>query len=145
MTAIPMSSRPWNSSACLSATGPCGGKVKRPSDNAEPQKIAWIQCVGSRDAGIGREYCSSICCMQATKQAMIAREHDPRVAATIFSLDLRAQGKGFDRYYERAKGGSRRPLYPVHGLRVTQDPARKTWKSPMWTKKIGFRAKSSTW
>jgi heterodisulfide reductase subunit A len=106
----------------LSATGPCGGKVKRPSDNADPQKIAWIQCVGSRDAGIGREYCSSICCMQATKQAMIAREHDPRVAATIFFLDLRAQGKGFDRYYERAK--------EVHGVRyirsmvsrVTQDP-----------------------
>jgi heterodisulfide reductase subunit A len=106
----------------LSATGPAGGKVKRPSDNADPQKIAWIQCVGSRDTGIGREYCSSICCMQATKQAMIAREHDPRVAATIFFLDLRAQGKGFDRYYERAK--------EVHGVRyirsmvsrVTQDP-----------------------
>jgi heterodisulfide reductase subunit A len=106
----------------LSATGPCGGKVKRPSDSAEPQKIAWIQCVGSRDAGIGREYCSSICCMQATKQAMIAQEHDPRVSATIFFLDLRAQGKGFDRYYERAK--------EVHGVRyirsqvsrVTQDP-----------------------
>ncbi|MCJ7818967.1 MAG: FAD-dependent oxidoreductase [Syntrophales bacterium] len=106
----------------LSATGPSGGKVKRPSDNAEPQKIAWIQCVGSRDAGIGREYCSSICCMQATKQAMLSREHDPGVAATIFFLDLRAQGKGFDRYYERAK--------EVHGVRyirsmvsrVTQDP-----------------------
>ncbi len=106
----------------LSATGPCGGKVKRPSDNAEPKKIAWIQCVGSRDAGIGREYCSSICCMQATKQAMIAREHDPGVEATIFFLDLRAQGKGFDRYYERARD--------VHGVRyirsmvsrVTQDP-----------------------
>jgi heterodisulfide reductase subunit A len=106
----------------LSATGPCGGKVKRPSDNREPKKIAWIQCVGSRDAAIGREYCSSICCMQATKQAMIAREHDPGVEATIFFLDMRAQGKGFDRYYERAK--------EVHGVRyirsmisrVTQDP-----------------------
>ncbi|MFZ5449791.1 MAG: FAD-dependent oxidoreductase [Thermodesulfobacteriota bacterium] len=106
----------------LSATGPCGGKVKRPSDSTEPRRIAWIQCVGSRDASIGREYCSSVCCMQATKQAMIAREHDPRVAATIFFLDLRAQGKGFDRYYERAR--------EVHGVRyirslvsrVTQDP-----------------------
>ena len=68
----------------LSATGPCGGKVKRPSDNAEPQKIAWIQCVGSRDAAIGREYCSSICCMQATKQAMISREHDPGLPPPSF-------------------------------------------------------------
>jgi heterodisulfide reductase subunit A len=106
----------------LSATGPCGGQVKRPSDNAAPQRIAWIQCVGSRDASIGREYCSYICCMQATKQAIIAREHDSQVAATIFFLDLRAQGKGFDRYYERAR--------EVHGVRylrsmvsrVTQDP-----------------------
>ncbi len=106
----------------LSATGPCGGQVKRPSDNADPKRIAWIQCVGSRDASVGREYCSSICCMQATKQAIIAREHDPGVSATVFFLDLRAQGKGFDRYYERAR--------EVHGVRylrsmvsrVTQDP-----------------------
>jgi heterodisulfide reductase subunit A len=87
----------------LSATGPCRGQVRRPSDNAEPERIAWIQCVGSRDAGIGREYCSYLCCMQATKQALIAKEHNPQVAATIFFLDLRAQGKGFDRYYERAR------------------------------------------
>jgi heterodisulfide reductase subunit A len=106
----------------LSATGPCGGHVKRPGDNADPKRIAWIQCVGSRDASVGREYCSYICCMQATKQAIIAREHDPEVAATVFFLDLRAQGKGFDRYYERAR--------EVHGVRylrsmvsrVTQDP-----------------------
>jgi len=106
----------------LSATGPLGGQVRRPSDNAEPKRIAWIQCVGSRDASVGREYCSYICCMQATKQAIIAKEHDPEVAATIFFIDLRAQGKGFDRYYERAR--------EVHGVRyirsmvsrVTQDP-----------------------
>jgi len=106
----------------LSATGPGGGQVKRPSDNAEPRKIAWIQCVGSRDAGIGREYCSSICCMQATKQAMIAREHDPRVSATIFFLDMRAQGKGFDRYYERAREVNRVRYIRSMVSRVTQDP-----------------------
>ncbi len=106
----------------LSATGPCGGKVKRPSDNAEPKKIAWIQCVGSRDPSIGREYCSSICCMQATKQAMIAREHDPGVAATIFFLDLRAQGKGFDRYYERARDVQGVRYIRSMVSRVTRDP-----------------------
>ena len=79
----------------LSATGPCGGKVKRPSDNADPEKIAWIQCVGSRDAGIGREYCSSICCMQATKQAMIAREHDPRGCRHHLFSGPEGPGQGF--------------------------------------------------
>jgi heterodisulfide reductase subunit A len=106
----------------LSATGPCGGKVRRPSDSTEPGRIAWIQCVGSRDAGIGREYCSSVCCMQATKQAMIAREHDPRVEATIFFLDLRAQGKGFDRYWERARD--------VHGVRYIRSMVSRVTRDP---------------
>ncbi|MFP3868470.1 MAG: NAD(P)-binding protein [Desulfobacteraceae bacterium] len=87
----------------LSATGPSEGHVERPSDQRPPQKMAWIQCVGSRDASIGREYCSFVCCMYATKQAVIAKEHDPEVEATIFFIDMRAQGKGFDRYYERAR------------------------------------------
>ena len=106
----------------LSATGPCGGHVKRPSDSAEPKRIAWIQCVGSRDASVGREYCSYICCMQATKQAIIAREHDPEVSATVFFLDLRAQGKGFDRYYERARDSHGVRYLRSMVSRVTQDP-----------------------
>jgi len=106
----------------LSATGPYEGHVLRLSDGTEPRKIAWIQCVGSRDASCGREYCSSVCCMYATKQAMVAKEHDGRVEPTIFFLDLRAQGKGFDRFYEQA-----RAEYGVRYLRsmvsrVTQDP-----------------------
>ena len=87
----------------LSATGPSEGHVKRPADHRAPKKVAWIQCVGSRDASIGREYCSYVCCMYATKQAVIAKEHDPEVEPTIFFIDMRAQGKGFDRYYERAR------------------------------------------
>ncbi|MGB8993501.1 MAG: FAD-dependent oxidoreductase [Desulfobaccales bacterium] len=106
----------------LSATGPFGGHVQRPGDGQEPKKIAWIQCVGSRDASIGREYCSYVCCMYAAKQAIIAKEHAPRIEPTIFFIDFRAQGKGFDRYYERARD--------VHGVRliramisrVAQDP-----------------------
>jgi heterodisulfide reductase subunit A-like polyferredoxin len=94
----------------LSATGPFGGHVQRPSDGQEPKKIAWIQCVGSRDASIDREYCSYVCCMYAAKQAIIAREHAPRIEPTIFFIDFRAQGKGFDRYYERARD--------VHGVRL---------------------------
>jgi heterodisulfide reductase subunit A-like polyferredoxin len=106
----------------LSATGPCAGHVKRPSDQADPKKIAWIQCVGSRDASLGREYCSYVCCMYAAKQSIIAKEHDPKVAPTIFFIDFRAQGKGFDRYYERARDEHGVRLIRSMISRVTEDP-----------------------
>ena len=87
----------------LSATGPHRGHLLRPSDGTIPERIAFIQCVGSRDTGVGNPYCSSICCMYATKEAIIAKEHVHFVKPTIFYMDLRAYGKGFDAYYERAK------------------------------------------
>ncbi len=86
----------------LSASGPTEGEVRRPSDKAHPSKIAWIQCVGSRDVTCNRDYCSSVCCMYATKEAIIAREHDSRIQPTIFYNDIRAFGKGFEYYYENA-------------------------------------------
>jgi heterodisulfide reductase subunit A-like polyferredoxin len=87
----------------LSASGPFQGKILRPSDNEHPRKIAWIQCVGSRDTTCSREYCSSVCCMYATKQALIASEHYKDMEATVFYNDIRAFGKGFEPYYESAK------------------------------------------
>ncbi|MBI3945105.1 MAG: FAD-dependent oxidoreductase [Armatimonadetes bacterium] len=90
----------------LSASGPFEGHVLRPSDHQAPRRVAWIQCVGSRDTECGNGYCSSVCCMYATKQAIIAREHDAEIQPTIFYNDLRAFGKGFERYYERAKRDS---------------------------------------
>jgi heterodisulfide reductase subunit A len=85
----------------LSASGPFLGKVLRLSDEKSPGKIAWIQCVGSRE--VDYNYCSSVCCMYATKEAIIAKEHEPDLDCTIFFIDMRAYGKGFDAYYERAK------------------------------------------
>ena len=85
----------------LSASGPYLGEILRSSDRKHPKKIAWIQCVGSRD--VERNYCSSVCCMYATKEAIIAKEHQPDLDCTIFFIDMRAFGKGFDAYYERAK------------------------------------------
>jgi heterodisulfide reductase subunit A-like polyferredoxin len=85
----------------LSATGPTGSVIMRPSDGKIPQKIGFIQCVGSRDKV--NEYCSSVCCMYATKEAVIAKEHQNDIEAAIFYMDIRAFGKGFDQYYERAK------------------------------------------
>ena len=87
----------------LSAAGPFQGHIQRISDGKTPRRIAWIQCVGSRDSHIGRDYCSAVCCMYATKQAMITREHDHDIDTTIFYIDIRAHGKGFDRFYERSK------------------------------------------
>ncbi len=88
----------------LSAAGPYGGHVLRRSDGKEAKRIAWIQCVGSRDSKCGNEYCSSICCMATTKQALIADEHIGGMQASIFYMDIRAFGKDFDQYYERARG-----------------------------------------
>lgn len=85
----------------LSTSGPFKGKILRPSDLSHPRKIAFIQCVGSRDEE--RAYCSSVCCMYATKEAIIAKEHEPDLECYLFYIDLRAFGKGFDEYYERAK------------------------------------------
>jgi heterodisulfide reductase subunit A len=90
----------------LSASGPFQGHILRPVDRKEPKRIAFIQCVGSRDDE--NTYCSSVCCMHATKEAVIAMEHSPGLACTIFYMDLRAFGKGFDEYYEKAiKSGVR--------------------------------------
>lgn len=87
----------------LCASGPYEGKVTRPSDGTHPKKIAWIQCVGSRDFNRANPWCSSVCCMYATKQAVIAREHANEIQPTIFYMDMRAFGKEFDRYVDRAK------------------------------------------
>jgi heterodisulfide reductase subunit A-like polyferredoxin len=89
----------------LSAAGPTGGLVARPSDGGEVNRIAFIQCVGSRDAAHGAGYCSSICCMSATKEAMVALEHahGRKLEVTIFCMDVRAFGKEFDSYVNRAR------------------------------------------
>jgi heterodisulfide reductase subunit A-like polyferredoxin len=87
----------------LSASGPYQGQVRRPSDGRHPVKIGWIQCVGSRDQSCGRDYCSSVCCMYATKEAIIAKEHENAIQPTIFYNDIRAYGKNFERYYESAR------------------------------------------
>jgi heterodisulfide reductase subunit A len=89
----------------LSASGPYGGHLVRPSDKTEPEKIAWLQCVGSRDAHHGaRGYCSAVCCTYAIKEAILAKEHSPNGLDTaIFYIDVRTFGKDFERFYNRAK------------------------------------------
>ena len=87
----------------LSSSGPFGGHVTRPSDHGPVRRLAFIQCVGSRDKQCGHEYCSSVCCMYAVKEAVIAKEHENTIEPTIFYMDMRAHGKDFDKYVERAQ------------------------------------------
>ena len=84
----------------LSASGPFSGKVVRPSDRRKPRSIGFIQCVGSREEE--HDYCSSVCCMYAIKEAIMAIEHEPDLTCEVFFMDVRAHGKGFDDYYNRA-------------------------------------------
>jgi heterodisulfide reductase subunit A-like polyferredoxin len=84
------------------ASGPTMGALKRPSDGKLPENIVFIQCVGSRDFR-NKSYCSSVCCMHATKEAMLAYEHHPGTKSTIFYMDMRAVGKRFQEYIARAK------------------------------------------
>jgi len=87
----------------LSASGPYFGHVQRISDGKEPKKVAFIQCVGSRDMSCDNSWCSSVCCMYATKEAIIGKEHASELEPTIFFMDIRAHGKDFDRFVNRAK------------------------------------------
>jgi heterodisulfide reductase subunit A-like polyferredoxin/predicted peroxiredoxin len=137
----------------LNASGPFQGKVVRPSDQKVPRKIAFVQCVGSRDEERGKPYCSSVCCMYAIKEALVAREHlavekkaeqvacvtcgstcepspessfedgeEPLLDVTVFAIDVRAYGKDFERYYERAKSeGIRFIKGKVGGIRELEN------------------------
>jgi heterodisulfide reductase subunit A-like polyferredoxin len=104
----------------LSASGPTLGHVHRPSDHKPPQKIAFLQCIGSRDQS--HDYCSAVCCMYATKEAVIAKEHQPGLDVHVFMMDMRAFSKGYWAYFDRA-----RQRYGVHYHRsrvsmIRQDP-----------------------
>ena len=105
----------------LSASGPSAGHVKRPSDGARPKRIAFLQCIGSRDQT--HDYCSAVCCMYAAKEAIMAKEHEPDTEVHIFMMDMRAFSKGYEDYYRRAQ-----EKYGVHYHRcrisaLTEDPA----------------------
>jgi heterodisulfide reductase subunit A len=88
----------------VSASGPTSGHLLRPSDEAHPSTVAFIQCVGSRDMHYNA-FCSSVCCMFATKEAILANEHDPGLRSYVFYTDLRAGGKRFQEYIARARDG----------------------------------------
>ncbi|MFH1156903.1 MAG: FAD-dependent oxidoreductase [Pseudomonadota bacterium] len=107
----------------LSASGPNQGHLIRPSDHGEPRSIAWLQCVGSRDVNkCDNAHCSSVCCMYAIKQAIIAREHDPSLSCTIFYMDMRTHGKGFEACFNEARD--------KHGIRFIRCRVHSVFQEP---------------
>ena len=84
-----------------SSNGPYG-RVLRPADGKIPRSIAYVQCAGSRDRSIGVPYCSRVCCMYALKQALLLRHYIHDVEVTLYYMDIRAFGKGYEQFYRRA-------------------------------------------
>jgi len=112
----------------LSASGPFRGLILRPSDGEEPRRLAFIQCVGSRDTRHGNDYCSAACCMYSVKESIIAKEHLQDLDVAIFYMDMRSYGKDFDKYVDMAKN-----KYGVRFVRgrvasVEEDSATKSLK-----------------
>ncbi|KPK68921.1 hypothetical protein AMJ82_07030, partial [candidate division TA06 bacterium SM23_40] len=107
----------------LSASGPTRGHLVRPGDEKEPERVAFIQCVGSRSEKRGIHYCSRICCMNAIKDALLLEQHAPGTEAIIFYMDIRAFGKGFEAFYLRSKDPEAKTRY-IRGKpsKIEEDP-----------------------
>ncbi|MDR2966317.1 MAG: CoB--CoM heterodisulfide reductase iron-sulfur subunit A family protein [Methanobacteriaceae archaeon] len=87
----------------INASGPTEGKVLKPSDNEKPKRVAFIHCVGSRDEQIGKPYCSRVCCMYSMKNAQLIMDKNPDAEVTLYYMDIRAFGKGFEEFYKRSQ------------------------------------------
>lgn len=88
--------------AMLRPDGPTGGQIRRPSDGRVPKEVVWIQCAGSRDPELHMPYCSKVCCMYVAKQSMAYKQQVPGGQATVFYIDIRSQGKGYEEFVQKA-------------------------------------------
>ena len=110
----------------LSASGPTGGHLTRPSDGKEPKSVVFVQCVGSRSQHGGFPFCSSVCCVYATKESVLVKEHAPETQTYIMYIDMRAVGKGFQEFVDRAKEEYNVKYLKAHPGGIAEDPARKS-------------------
>lgn len=112
----------------LNATGPTGGHIVRPSDRRVPRRMAFIQCVGSRGEGreVGCRYCSRFCCMNAIKDCMLVKQHEPGIEElAVFYIDVRAAGKGFEEFYRRSLDMPELSYVRGRPSKVLEDPETK--------------------
>ncbi len=104
----------------LRPDGPTGGQIRRPSDGRVPREVAWVQCAGSRDPELHMPYCSKVCCMYVAKQAMAYKQQVPDGQATVFYIDIRSQGKGYEEFVQRAM--------EEHDVLYIRGKASKVWQ-----------------
>lgn len=110
----------------LSSTGPYEGEVLRGSDKKHPHKLAWIQCVGSRQVlPGGNSYCSAVCCTYTQKQVILTKDHNAAAECTVFHNDIRSYGKDFERFYERTEKLSGVRFFRSYASIVREDPVTK--------------------
>jgi heterodisulfide reductase subunit A len=112
----------------LCATGPYEGEILRASDKKHPHKIAWIQCIGSRQVnpkGAGNSYCSAVCCTYTQKQVILTKDHDAEAECTIFHNDIRSYGKDFERFFQRTEKLSGIRFFRSYTSVVKEDPKTK--------------------
>jgi len=112
----------------ICASGPTGGHLVRPSDGKEPNDVVFIQCVGSRSQHGDFPFCSSVCCMYATKESILIKEHAPKTQAYIMYIDMRAVGKGFQEFVDRAKKEYGVKYIKAHPGGIAEDPATRSLK-----------------
>ncbi len=112
----------------LNASGPTGGHLIRPSDGQPPKRVAFIQCVGSRNKKIGNNYCSRVCCMYAIKNAQIVMEHEPETEIAVYYNDIRAFGKGFEELYHRVREDYAVEFIRGRPAKLSLDPKTKSIK-----------------
>ena len=112
----------------LCATGPYEGEILRASDKKHPHKIAWIQCIGSRQVnpkGVGHSYCSAVCCTYTQKQVILTKDHDAEAECTIFHNDIRSYGKDFERFFQRTEKLPGIRFFRSYTTVVKEDPKTK--------------------
>ena len=110
----------------ISASGPTGGHLVRPSDGKEPKSIVFVQCVGSRSQHGGFPFCSSVCCVYATKESILTKEHAPETDVYIMYIDMRAVGKGFQEFVDRAREEHGIGYIKAHPGGIAEDPATRS-------------------
>ncbi len=121
----------------ISAGGPTEGHLVRPTDHRTPQRIGFVQCVGSRSkSGRGNPYCSNICCMNTIKDSLLLKDHYPDTDITVFYMDIRAFGKGFEDLYMRSKAAGVRYIRGLPG-EVMEDP--QTHNLRVWVENTSAR------
>lgn len=109
----------------ICASGPTDGHLVRPSDGKEPKSIVFVQCVGSRSQHGDFPFCSSVCCVYATKESILIREHAPETQVYVMYIDMRAVGKGFQEFVDRAKKEYGVKYVKAHPGGITEDPTTK--------------------